>query len=112
MTTPDPVSWEALEARIVARASKEPDYRAALLADPRKVIHEEIVKAIPNAKPASSRTKINVIEAGDDEVYLILPKAAGQSGTLRDEELETVSGGIANTTTVCKQMSTNSTCTC
>ncbi len=101
-----------MEAKIVARASKEPDYRAALLADPRKAIHEEIVKVIPDAKPAPGRTKIKVIEAGEDEVYLILPKTPDQSGTLRDEELETVSGGLLNTQTSCKIQSTMSICTC
>ena len=67
-------------------ASKDPSYRKALLADPKKVLEAQMQRKIPD------NVKVKVVEETPDTVYLIAPYVA-QSGELSDSDLERVAGG-------------------
>ena len=67
-------------------ASKDPNYRKALLADPKKVLEAQMQRKIPD------NVKVKVVEETPDTVYLIAPYVA-QQGELSDSDLERVAGG-------------------
>ena len=67
-------------------ASKDPNYRKALLADPKKVLEAQMQRKIPD------NVKVKVVEETPDTVYLIAPYVAKQ-GELSDSDLERVAGG-------------------
>ena len=67
-------------------ARKDPSYRQALLADPKKVLEAQMQQKIPD------NVKVKVVEETPDTVYLIAPYVAA-AGELSDSDLERVAGG-------------------
>lgn len=68
-------------------ATKNPEYRKALLADPRKVVSAQLGQTIPPS------VEIKIIEEKPNEFYLILPYVPQEGQELSDADLEQVAGG-------------------
>lgn len=68
-------------------ASSNPDYRKALLADPKSVLSKQMGQPIPD------HVHVKVVEETADTIYLIAPYVAPESGELSDADLEQVAGG-------------------
>jgi hypothetical protein len=81
-----------LEA-IIARAWEDPDFKASLIADPRKVLKSEFGYEYPEG------VNLRVIEETADERCLVLPVQQGATtdAELSDSELEVVAGGVTGT---------------
>ncbi|MTD13983.1 NHLP leader peptide family natural product precursor [Nakamurella sp. YIM 132087] len=79
-TTPAPLDL------VRARAAFDPEFRAALLADPRAVLAEAGV-VVPET------ISITVAESTDDNLVLALPPVVDESAELTEDGLADVSGG-------------------
>lgn len=78
---------EALE-QILTRASVDPDFRNALLIDPRKAILEGLGVRIP------ANFRVKFIERGKDvDALIVLPDLIRLDGELDDCDLDAVAGG-------------------
>ena len=76
----------ATRAKTIARAWRDPAFKARLLADPHAVLKEAGVAA-----PAGVTVK--VVESTDSHVHLVLPPRP--TGELSDADLDKVAGGAA-----------------
>ena len=84
------VGRKEAEARVIAKAWKDPKFRKALIRDPRSVLAKEFGVDIP------ADISIKVVEETADSLYLVLPATpAGVKGELSDLDLEFVAGGKA-----------------
>lgn len=80
------------EQRIILRALKDPTYRKRLIANPRKVIGEEVGSALP------PRVKFKVVQETASTVYLVLPHVpAVGAGKVSNTDLQSVAIGAAFT---------------
>ena len=77
--------------KIVAKAMKEPAFRAALLRDANAAVEKELGVKIP------AGIKIKVVEDTAATIHLALP--APKKGELSDAELEGVAGGAGGPST-------------
>lgn len=77
------------EARLLARAAQDPEFKRSLLADPRAAIEQEFGVKLP------AGVNIRVLEEKGDDYYVVLPlNPEGRgNGELNDAELEAVAGG-------------------
>jgi hypothetical protein len=78
---------EALD-QILTRAAVDPDFRKALLVDPRKTILDALGVRIP----ANFRVKF-IEREKDVDALVVLPDLQRQDGELDDDDLEAVAGG-------------------
>lgn len=78
--------------KVVARAWKEPAFKAKLLADPRAAL------AAAGA-PVPPGVAVKVVENTDKLMHLVLPAPAKDA--ISEEDLESVAGGLI--IVVCKQ---------
>ena len=87
--TKDQVSkWKDIEAKLIAKAIEDTDFRKALLDDPKAAIEKEFNSAVPEG------LSIKVVEEEPNTLTIMLPQQiAGEGDTLSDEQLEAVSGG-------------------
>ncbi|MEI7606521.1 MAG: NHLP leader peptide family RiPP precursor [Rhodospirillaceae bacterium] len=69
-----PASRRDLEARIIAKAWRDPAYKARLLSDPKSVLQEEL-KAIDPSIELPNSLQIKVQEEKADRFHLVLPVA-------------------------------------
>ena len=74
--------------KIVAKASKDKAFRAALLSNPNAAIEKELGIKLPQG------VKIKVVEDSASQVHLVLPPAS--DGALSDAQLKNVAGGGAS----------------
>lgn len=82
-----------LEAQVLERAAKDPQFREQLKQDPRGTVSREFRVRVPQD------ITVEVVEETASTVYLILPPAsAGPSQQLSDQELEAVAGGWSEDT--------------
>ena len=72
-----------MEARIIAKASRDDDFRARLRSDPKGAIGQELGVTIPEA------LSIDVHEENATSAHLVLP----MSEKLTERDLQTVAGG-------------------
>ncbi len=72
---------------IAGFASKNPEYRQALIAKPREVVGAQMGAQIP------ASVKVTIIEEKPDEFHVILPYVAKEGEELSDADLEAVAGG-------------------
>ena len=83
------------ELRLIARTQSDPDFRAALIADPRATIEREGGIRFPAA------IQVRLIEERPGEMVFVLPMDPGGKADLRglldDVELESVAGGKGET---------------
>ncbi len=69
-------------------AYSDPDYRKALLADPKATLAKQLNRDLP------SNLTVKVVEETADTIYLIAPYAPPAAGDeLSDDDLERVAGG-------------------
>ena len=80
-----------MQAQLIERATRDPEFRRELIEDPRAVIQREFGIDVPD------RVDIRVVEESPTTSYLVLPSPAPEAGQeLSDEELEAVAGGWAS----------------
>jgi hypothetical protein len=79
-----------LELAIVSRAQADAEFRARLLADPKRTLGEFGVRL-----PAS--VNVVVTEQAAETLHIGLPPLPKESGELDDAQLEAVAGGVWNT---------------
>jgi nitrile hydratase alpha subunit len=77
-----------LEAGVIARAVRDPAYRARLLADP-KAVFADLGLSVP------PEVRIQALEETAGQYYLVLPAVAERpsGASLSDAQLEAVAGG-------------------
>lgn len=75
---------EAIERRLIERASADPEFRARLLSEPKAAMAEELGIEFPD------QVAVEVLEERADKLYLVIPR---RGDALTDEELEGVGGG-------------------
>jgi hypothetical protein len=89
------MSNEQVLDAVIARATEDREFRARLLTDPRGAIQAAFGVTIP------AEFRVRFIERDPDtDALIVLPAFRGRppegpSGGLTDEELESVSGGVA-----------------
>lgn len=90
-----PTTRAEFEAGIVAKAWKDPEYKRRLLADPKKVLEEEIAGMNPGVKlPAS--LEVYVHEETPHMLHFTLPVNPGTGEKISgDEWMDAASGGEA-----------------
>ena len=79
-----------LEAKIIAKASKDEHFKKELFSNPRKTIGKELGISIPDS------ITIKVLEEQENEVILCLPATKEMVVELLDQELEDVAGGLGD----------------
>jgi hypothetical protein len=73
--------------KLIARASRDPEFRSRLIANPRDAIQAELGIELP------AGFQVTVLEEKDRHGYVILP-AAHEDAELNTAELELVAGGM------------------
>jgi hypothetical protein len=73
VTPPAGLTRRELEARIIAKAWKDPNYRTRLLADPKGVLQSEI-SAIDPSVSLPTKLQVQVHEEAPDAYHLVLPR--------------------------------------
>ena len=71
-------------------ATRNPEYRAALLRNPKGVVQEQFQMELPE------NMEVGVLEETPEKVYVVLPYVLEEGAELSDEDLVAVAGG--NTT--------------
>ncbi|MFV2071600.1 MAG: NHLP leader peptide family RiPP precursor [Thermoanaerobaculales bacterium] len=72
-------------------ATKNPEYRKALVEKPREVVGAQLGQTIPES------VRVNVIMEKPDEFNVIIPYVAQEGEELSDADLEQVAGGFKDT---------------
>lgn len=68
-------------------AAENPEYRQALLSDPKTVVSKQFAIDIPE------NVSVRVVEDTADTVHIVLPHAVETGAELSDADLEAVAGG-------------------
>ena len=76
-----------IEEIVIGNASKHPQYREALIKNPKKVVEKQLNNTLPGS------VSIEVVEESPTKIYLRLPYVAAEGAELSDEDLENVAGG-------------------
>ena len=93
-----------LEARLIARAWKDPRFAEELRRDPRGVVERELAAMSPGAKLRPD-VKITVLEETPDHFYLVVPPKPAAADALSDTDLRQLSGGCIHTDYTCGYVS-------
>ena len=75
------------EAKLIARAWEDPEFRRSLLADPRAAFEKELGRRLPAA------FEIRVLEDTPVLYHFVIPRNPAGEGELADFELDNVVGG-------------------
>ncbi|MDB6132023.1 MAG: hypothetical protein JWM59_266 [Verrucomicrobiales bacterium] len=89
-----------IEEIVIGNAARHPEYREALLKDPKKVIETQLNNRLPEGM------EVKVVQETGDTIYLRLPHVITEGSELSDSDLEQVAGGkddsdSGNTTYTC-----------
>ncbi len=76
---------------IAGFATKNPEYRKALLEKPREVVGAQLGTSVPPS------VEVKIIEEKPNEFYIVLPHVAKSGEELSDADLEQVAGGFKDT---------------
>ena len=76
-----------IEEIVVNNAVKHPQYREALLKNPKKVIETQLNNKLPDG------LNVKVVQETGDTIYLRLPHTITEGSELSDTDLEQVAGG-------------------
>jgi hypothetical protein len=87
------VSRAEMERRLIERSLEDEAFRQRLLDDPKAAVEQELGSGLPEG------IEVRVVEESSDTIYLVLPSASVVGGSLSDQDLEAVSGGISDTYT-------------
>ena len=80
-----------MERTIVEKSLEDEVFRQRLLDDPKGTVEQELGRGLPRG------VQVRAVEESPDTIYLVLPSASalgGQGGSLSDQELEAVAGGV------------------
>ena len=77
---------------IAGFATKDADYKKALLTNPRKVVSMQLGQEIPDS------LQIKVVQDTAEVMHMVLPYVPAEGAELSDADLEMVAGGKANDT--------------
>lgn len=79
-----------VKTEVAAQALQDPDFRAALLKDPKAALAEEY-----GLEPSFfAKFNVRIVAEGENELVITIP-AASAEGELTDDQLEAVAGGAA-----------------
>jgi hypothetical protein len=68
-------------------ASTNPEYRSALLKDPKGVVEKQFQMSLPE------NLKVKAVEESANTIYVVVPHAVSAGAELDDSDLEKVAGG-------------------
>ncbi len=68
-------------------AATNPQYRSALIKDPRSVVEKQFNMSLPD------NVKVKAVEESADTIYVVVPHAVSAGAELDDADLEKVAGG-------------------
>src|SRR6218665_2419268 len=91
------LSRTEIEEIVADNAAKHPEYRAALLKDPKKVIETQLNNRLPDG------LNVKVVEETGDTIFLRLPHTVVEGAELSDSDLEQVAGGKGDDTYTCNE---------
>jgi hypothetical protein len=80
-------SRAVLEARIIAHAWKDSDFKQQLFSNPRAAIESFLEEPIP------SNIEIKVVEESANTLYLVLPPQPVSEAELSEDQLAAIAGG-------------------
>ncbi len=85
---------QEFEARIIAKAWKDEEFRKRLVSEPNAVLADELAALHAEAKLPSD-VKVTVLEEKADQIYLVLPLNPHDfhDGELSEDQLLAVAGG-------------------
>lgn len=87
---------QSIEAHVLERAARDPQFRDRLKQDPRGTVSREFGVEIPQD------ISVEVVEEAPTTAYLVLPPAPSQPGQeVSDQDLEAVAGGWSASTQEC-----------
>ena len=91
-----PLTRKDIEAKIVALAWQDDDFRSKFVADPKHQFEEKLGVRLP------ASLKMTVHEENENSLHFVIPAKpkANASSELSDEELEKVAGGTDVLTTI------------
>lgn len=77
------------ETKLLEKAARDPEFKRALMADPRGTIEKEFGVVLP------ANIKLNILEEKPNDFYVVLPLNPEGRGDaeLNDAQLEAVAGG-------------------
>ena len=78
---------DEIEEIVISNAAKHPEYREALLKDPKKVIETQLNNKLPDG------LQVKVIQETGDTIFIRLPHKITEGSELSDSDLEQVAGG-------------------
>ena len=81
------ITRDEIEDIVVGNAIKHPQYRDALLKNPKKVIETQLNNKLPDG------LNVKVVQETGDTIYLRLPHKISEGSELSDTDLEQVAGG-------------------
>jgi hypothetical protein len=82
------------EAALIVRASREPEFKKQLLADP-KAAYEAQLASVREAAKLPADLTVKTVEESGNVLYFRLPQPPAQGGEMSEEELEQAAGGAA-----------------
>lgn len=68
-------------------ASSSPQYRAALISNPRAIVEKQFNMTIPD------NVSVKAVEESSDTIWVVVPHAVAAGAELDDADLEKVAGG-------------------
>jgi hypothetical protein len=81
------LSRDEIEEIVIGNAMKHPQYRDALLKNPKKVIETQLNNKLPDG------LNVKVVQESGDTIFLRLPHKISEGSELSDADLEQVAGG-------------------
>jgi hypothetical protein len=72
---------------LVRFATQNPDYRAALLRNPKKVVAAQFQMELPGD------LQVEILEETENKVFVVLPHILEEGAELANEDLEAMAGG-------------------
>lgn len=78
---------DEIEEIVIDNAKKHPEYKSALLSNPKKVIETQLNNKLPE------NLNVKAVEESADTIYIRLPYVVKAGDELSDADLEQVAGG-------------------
>ncbi len=83
---------------IAGFALKNPDYKKALLTNPKKVVAMQLGQELPES------LQVKVVQDTPDTIHIVLPYVPQEGAELSDADLEMVAGGKGETEYTCNDI--------